>query len=383
MPESYKEKYRKLKIDYDEGKKKHDILRQLLSVAQSRCRTLNEEISQLLDLIMESQSFSDSSDSDTSLSSFNDSSDSESSKDTSINNSKLIKNFNDNVFKKRRNSEKYFDSDLSKSVNDDIVPKKKRRKSSKRDTRFDAKPIKLLPRDKNGNLILPVTVGKSSNEVTIISIGKIVYERDAYHSQRYIWPVGFESKKEYISMQDPKKRTIYTNRILDGGDVPIFEVTAEDLPGTVFRANSASGAWKSVLSELSRRGSTGAKTHASGPDFFGLSDLGVTKVIQELPNAERCIRYVKQRWIQDEDNENADEENRISGKTTDKKSLDEEKIEDEEKITEENKTIDDDKTLDNDKTLDDIKIIEEPEEEEEDDDDDDDDGDGDGDDESN
>jgi len=40
------------------------------------------------------------------------------------------------------------------------------------------------------------------------------------------------------------------------------------------------GAWKSVLSELSRRGTTGAKTHASGPDFFGLSDLGVTKVIQ-------------------------------------------------------------------------------------------------------
>jgi len=28
------------------------------------------------------------------------------------------------------------------------------------------------------------------------------------------------------------------------------------------------------------RGNTGSKTHASGPDFFGLSDLGVTKVIQ-------------------------------------------------------------------------------------------------------
>ncbi|OUM56136.1 hypothetical protein PIROE2DRAFT_19399 [Piromyces sp. E2] len=101
MPESYKEKYRKLKIDYNEGKKKQDILRQLLSVAQSRCRTLNDEISQLLDLIMESHSFSDSSDSDTSISSFNDSSDSDSSKDTSINNAKL-KNINDNVFKKKR-----------------------------------------------------------------------------------------------------------------------------------------------------------------------------------------------------------------------------------------------------------------------------------------
>jgi len=43
-------------------------------------------------------------------------------------------------------------------------------------------------------------------------------------SQRYIWPVGFESQKEYISMQDPKKRTIYTNRILDGGETPIVNI---------------------------------------------------------------------------------------------------------------------------------------------------------------
>ncbi|ORX52972.1 hypothetical protein BCR36DRAFT_582374 [Piromyces finnis] len=350
MPESYKEKYRKLKLDYDEGKKKRDVLRQLLSVAQTRCRNLNEEISQLLDLIIESHNYSDSSESASSLSSFN-SSDSESSKDSSIINSKLHKNFNDNVFKKRRNSEKNFDSDLSKNINDDIIPKKKRRKSSKRDTRFDAKPIKILPRDDDGNLKLPVVVGKSSNEVTIISIGKIVHERDAYHSQRYIWPVGFESKKEYISMQDPKKRTIYTNRILDGGDVPIFEVTAEDLPGTVFRANSASGAWKSVLSELSKRGSTGAKTHASGPDFFGLSDLGVTKVIQELPNAERCIRYVKQRWIKDENNENNEncyDNNKSSEKVINNNN---------------NEIENDDKFIDDNRIMDDIRIIEGPEEE--------------------
>jgi len=306
MSESYKEKYKKLKVDYNERKKKRDILRQLLSVAQSRCRTLNDEIGQLLDIIMESRTMSDSSDTDSTISSFSDGSDSDHSKD----NTKILKELNNNIFnKKRKNNEIFLESESLKNIeNDNVVPKKKRRKSSKRDSRFDAKPIKLLPRDENNNLILPVTVGKSSNEVNIISIGKVVYDREAYHSQRYIWPVGFVSKKEYISMQDPKKRTIYTNRILDGGDTPIFEVTAEDLPGESFTANSASGAWKSVLTELSKRGSTGAKTHASGPDFFGLSDLGVTKVIQELPNAEKCMRYVKQRWIKEEGNDTKAEE---------------------------------------------------------------------------
>jgi len=364
MPDSYKDKYRKLKIDYDEGKKKHEVLRHLLSVAHSRCRTLNDEISQLLDLIMETQSFSDSSESDTSLSSINISDSDTSTKDTLGNSSNFHRHFNENVLKKRRNSDK----NITSEFHDDIVPKKKRRKSSKRDTRFDAKPMKLLPRDKDNNLILPVTVGKSSNEVTIISIGKIVHERDAYHSQRYIWPVGFESKKEYISMQDPKKRTMYTNRILDGGDVPIFEVTAEDLPGTVFRANSASGAWKSVLSELSKRGSTGAKTHASGPDFFGLSDLGVTKVIQELPNAERCIRYVKQRWIEDIENENKSSEKAINKKHLDKgkSAADDDKIEDDnDKIKDdEDKMEDDDEKVEDDEDNDEN----DPEDDDEDDD---------------
>jgi len=298
MPESYKEKYKKLKIEYIEGKKKRDILRQLLSVAQARCRNLNDEIGQLLDLIMENHTYSDSSDTESTISTVSDISDSDSSKD----NSKVLKEINYNIInKKRNNGDKYLDSDISKSIDDDDIPKKKRRKSSKRDTRSDAKPIKLLPRDKNNNLKLPVMVGKSNNEVKIISIGKVIYDRESYHSQRYIWPVGFESQKEYISMQDPKKRTIYTNRILDGGENPIFEVTAEDLPGVVFKASSPSGAWKNVLTELARRGSTGSKTHASGPDFFGLSDLGVTKVIQELPNADKCSRYTKQKWIDEED----------------------------------------------------------------------------------
>ncbi|ORX75964.1 hypothetical protein BCR32DRAFT_284679 [Anaeromyces robustus] len=218
-------------------------------------------------------------------------------------NAKILKEINDNTQnKRRRNNEKRFEIDNTKSIETETeLPKKKRRRSTKRDSRIDAKPAKILPRDKNNKLILPVKVGKGSNEVTILSIGKIVYDRDAYHSHRYIWPVGFESQKEYISMLDPKKRTIYTNRILDGGENPNFEVTVEDLPGKVYNASSPSGVWKKVLNELTSKGCTGAKTHASGPDFFGISDLGVTKVIQELPNADKCSRYVKQRWIKDEE----------------------------------------------------------------------------------
>jgi hypothetical protein len=52
-------------------------------------------------------------------------------------------------------------------------------------------------------------------------IGEIVWDREAYHTNRYIFPVGFMSKKQYLSAVDVTRRTTYTSEILDGGDTPI------------------------------------------------------------------------------------------------------------------------------------------------------------------
>lgn len=49
-----------------------------------------------------------------------------------------------------------------------------------------------------------------------------------------------------------------------------------------------------------------AKTHASGPDMYGLTNLGVIKYIQEMPNAHRCRRYMPLKWIVDDEDDNAD-----------------------------------------------------------------------------
>ncbi|RUS14672.1 hypothetical protein BC938DRAFT_477275 [Jimgerdemannia flammicorona] len=123
--------------------------------------------------------------------------------------------------------------------------------------------------------------------------------------------VGFKSQKVYSSLKDVKKKTTYVNEILDGGEAPIFQVTPEDQPERVFKANSSSGVWKQILDEIQAKGVT-AKTHASGPEMLGLTNLGVTKYIQvrarfpdsngEMTNAERCTKYVMQRWIEDEHN---------------------------------------------------------------------------------
>lgn len=54
----------------------------------------------------------------------------------------------------------------------------------------------------------------------------------------------------------------------------------EGMPGISFKHTSSSGAWELVLKYLTEQGFN-AKTHASGPDMYGLTNLGVIKYIQE------------------------------------------------------------------------------------------------------
>ncbi|KAH8551223.1 F/Y rich C-terminus-domain-containing protein [Umbelopsis sp. PMI_123] len=187
------------------------------------------------------------------------------------------------------------------------VPEKRRRRTGKRDDRTQPKAVQPLPRRPDGTIALPVTIGRGTNEVIIYNIGTIVCDREGFHNPRYIWPVGFKSKKYLPSLTTPSKKTGYISEILDGGNAPIFQVTPEDSPTNVFSGASASGVWKQLLDQIASLGVT-AKTHASGPEMLGLSNLAVTKAIQELPDADKCTRYVPQRWLdhdqfQDQEND--------------------------------------------------------------------------------
>ncbi|KAI8324543.1 hypothetical protein GQ54DRAFT_296056 [Martensiomyces pterosporus] len=173
---------------------------------------------------------------------------------------------------------------------------KRRRRQGKRDDRNDPKPIEPLRHDKDGNLIFPIVVGRGQDEVRIHDLGKVKWEPETYHTSRYIWTVGFKSTRVYPSMKDMSSKCVYTSEILDGGEMPVFQVTASDMADSPFRASSSSGVWKQILDILMAKG-VGVKTHASGPQMYGLSHLGVTKAIQELENADRCSKYIMQKWI--------------------------------------------------------------------------------------
>jgi len=150
--------------------------------------------------------------------------------------------------------------------------------------------------ERPGSRNLPLHLGPS---LTILSLGRVVPDRPGFHSQAYIWPVGFRSQRLYASYMNPHARVLYLNEILNGGGAPEFRITAEDDPQHPITGNSSSGVWAQVVRRVAAlKGPmdgepppTGKQlSHVSGPEQFGFAHPVVAKMIQELPGASRIKR---------------------------------------------------------------------------------------------
>lgn len=114
-----------------------------------------------------------------------------------------------------------------------------------------------VKRDENGQPILPIFARGAS----ILSLGTIVYDRPAFHSKGYIFPVGFKSVRKLPSPSQPDKLINYYSEILDGGNAPIFKVTAQNNEISFTEATS-SGVWCTALCKIKKRD----KVSVSGPE---------------------------------------------------------------------------------------------------------------------
>ncbi|TFY76598.1 hypothetical protein EWM64_g7415 [Hericium alpestre] len=127
--------------------------------------------------------------------------------------------------------------------------------------------IPTVPRDRKNRPLLPLNVGI----MTVISLGEVCM-REHFHTERYIFPVGYEVTRRYLSARDPNAEVVYHCTILDGGDGPKFQIVANDMPDKPIIAGTATGAWSVVNT--------------------------IKHLIQELPNADRLKDYVWQHFTE-------------------------------------------------------------------------------------
>lgn len=68
----------------------------------------------------------------------------------------------------------------------------------------------------------PIHVENSgSAQLKVYSLGRVVHDRDAFHTPKHIWPVSYVCTRRYVSMKNPKRTTTYKCEIYDGGDAPM------------------------------------------------------------------------------------------------------------------------------------------------------------------
>ncbi|KJA23223.1 hypothetical protein HYPSUDRAFT_137866 [Hypholoma sublateritium FD-334 SS-4] len=153
--------------------------------------------------------------------------------------------------------------------------------------------IPMVPRDKKGKPMLPLNVGI----MTVINLGEVCM-REHFHTERYIFPVGYEVTRRYLSTVDPTIEVVYHCTILDGGDGPKFQIIPSDRPDKPIIAGTATGAWSNIVKQANAIRNRQHSNSVSGPDFFGLGQNTIKHLIQELPNADRLRDYVWQNFVE-------------------------------------------------------------------------------------
>jgi len=148
----------------------------------------------------------------------------------------------------------------------------------------------LVERDAQGQVVLPLDVNR---EFVVESLGAIV-PRSPFVTNKYIWPVGYRSSKQYVSMLNPSIQVKYTSQIIDAGGKPLFVVTASDEPSNPIVAQSPSQAWRIVMKRTLGKGGNSTSEHQrgkaniNGTQHFGLSHPLVRELIRQLPLADKA-----------------------------------------------------------------------------------------------
>eukprot|EP00698_Gefionella_okellyi_P020055 TRINITY_DN6248_c0_g1_i1.p1 TRINITY_DN6248_c0_g1~~TRINITY_DN6248_c0_g1_i1.p1 ORF type:complete len:1850 (-),score=436.56 TRINITY_DN6248_c0_g1_i1:95-5080(-) len=155
----------------------------------------------------------------------------------------------------------------------------------------DRKKLTPVERDADGRVMLPANIGG----FLVHDLGTVVYDRKEFHSDKYIYPIGYKVVKTAASMLHSGARARYICEILDGDDGPLFRITPEEDKAHPVTHASSSAAWLAVLKKVEdvKVGPKRKVVSVSGPEYFGLANKTIQALIEELPNSDRCARYVR------------------------------------------------------------------------------------------
>jgi hypothetical protein len=147
----------------------------------------------------------------------------------------------------------------------------------------DAGTVVLGP---DGQPIMPILLGK---KLRILNMGVIVRGDARYHTSLYIWPVGYQSTRQFQCHRNPSRDCDYLSEILESPKGPIFRVsTTCEEPHLEWFDKSPRLAWKRVYRDIL---GPEAREPRDGPRLFGLSNPEIMELVLKMPGVDECQNF--------------------------------------------------------------------------------------------
>ncbi|XP_017124049.1 transforming growth factor beta regulator 1-like [Drosophila elegans] len=131
------------------------------------------------------------------------------------------------------------------------------------------------------------------NNVLLHSLGEIVSVNSNFHTESWIYPVGYVATRIYAHPKDPRKKCVFTCKILNNAGIPQFQIIPDnDLDG-VFFGESANTCHLDLLNSIQRSPSVKLKIpfDVQGEVFFGLSNQKTQSLLMMDPGFHQCTNF--------------------------------------------------------------------------------------------
>lgn len=121
------------------------------------------------------------------------------------------------------------------------------------------------------------------------NLGEIVWNNPQFHSESYIWPLGYKVERKMKSVFSPAERVEHVIEILppkEKNGEPVFRITVDTV--NECEAIGSSIIFHGFLQSLPYATSQGSWYNAVGARVLGLDKANVFQAILALPNAIKC-----------------------------------------------------------------------------------------------
>lgn len=147
------------------------------------------------------------------------------------------------------------------------------------------KPIKCT--EFEGQNAFPIILGKAHSKFSLTSLGILPPEEyTSFYNRMYIYPIGYKSKRKYLSPQKEEQKITYFCQIRSVNGECIFEIRAT---GGKHWSGPKAQVWEIFSKEFDKISFTSIE------GFFGLSNETVQKMIEEMGDITPFSSYIPMR----------------------------------------------------------------------------------------